>query len=51
MSVLCAQVGDSCDQINKALKEYLDDELDGDDKCFDVIATLKTVSAVCGCGG
>lgn len=36
-------VGDSCDDINKILKEYFDDELNGDDTCFDVTATLKTV--------
>ena len=33
-------VGDSCDGINKILKKYLNEQLDGDDKCFDVIATL-----------
>jgi hypothetical protein len=33
-------VGDSCDGINKILKKYLNQQLDGDDKCFDVIATL-----------
>jgi hypothetical protein len=36
-------VGDSCDEINKFLKEYMDDQLEGDDKCFDVIATLTKV--------
>jgi hypothetical protein len=36
-------VGDSCDGINEWLKENMDEELDGDDKCFDVVATLKTV--------
>jgi hypothetical protein len=38
-------VGDSCDDINKILKEYFDDELNGDDTCFDVTATLKTVTS------
>jgi hypothetical protein len=37
-------VGDSCDAINVILSEYLDPVLDGDDKCFDVIATLGRVS-------
>ena len=37
-------VGDSCDQINEILSKYLYDELDGDAKCFDVIAKLKPVS-------
>jgi hypothetical protein len=37
-------VGDSCDEINKILEEYMDDQLNGDDKCFDVIATLTKVS-------
>ena len=36
-------VGDSCDVINDILKEDFDTEMHGDDKCFDVIATLKTV--------
>ena len=39
-------VGDNCDTINEILEEYMDDELDGDDKCFDVVATLKPVSVV-----
>ena len=34
-------VGDSCDLINEILKETMDSELNGDDKCFDVVATLK----------
>lgn len=34
-------VGDSCDLINEVLKENMDTELEGDDKCFDVVATLK----------
>ena len=38
-------VGDDCDTINKILKEYMDEELHGDDKCFDVVATMKTVCA------
>lgn len=33
-------VGDSCDGINVILAKYLDTQLDGDDKCFDVVATL-----------
>jgi O-phosphoseryl-tRNA(Cys) synthetase len=35
--------GDSCDGLNKILKKYRDDELHGDDKCFDVTTTLKQV--------
>lgn len=38
-------VGDSCDLVNEVLKENMDSELEGDDKCFDVVATLK-LSAV-----
>jgi hypothetical protein len=34
-------VGDSCDQINEILAKYLDQKLDGDDKCFDVVAYVK----------
>lgn len=33
-------VGDACDGLNVLLAEYLDSELDGDDKCFDVETTL-----------
>jgi hypothetical protein len=36
-------IGDACDDINKILKEYFDDELEGDDVCFDVIASLQSV--------
>lgn len=36
-------VGDSCDGINKLLENF-DEALDGDDKCFDVVAVLKNVS-------
>jgi small basic protein len=36
-------VGDSCDKINSVLAKYMDDKLEGDDKCFDVIAYLKSV--------
>ena len=39
-------VGDSCDSINKILEKYLDPVLDGDDKCFDVIAVLNPEVAV-----
>lgn len=39
-------VGDSCDSINEILKKYLDPVLDGDDKCFDVIAVLNPEVAV-----
>ena len=35
-------VGENCDAINAALAEFYDEELEGDDKCFDVIATLKS---------
>jgi hypothetical protein len=38
-------VGDSCDQINKLLEKYFDEKLEGDDKCFDVVAYLMTVSS------
>lgn len=34
-------VGDSCDQINEILAKYLDQKLEGDDKCFDVVAYVK----------
>jgi len=34
-------VGDKCDGINKFLKKHLDDELHGDDKCFDVVTQLN----------
>jgi len=37
-------VGDSCDGINQVLTKFLDGPLEGDDKCFDVIAKLKPVS-------
>jgi len=33
-------IGDKCDAINKILEEYFDAKLDGDDVCFDVVATL-----------
>jgi hypothetical protein len=36
-------VGDACDRINVLLADYMDTLLDGDDKCFDVIATLESV--------
>jgi hypothetical protein len=36
-------VGDNCDLMNKYLEEYMSDELDGDGRCFDVIAVMKTV--------
>jgi hypothetical protein len=37
-------IGDACDDLNKILREYFDDELAGDDVCFDVIASLQQVS-------
>ena len=37
-------MGDSCDEINVILATYLDEALDGDDKCFDVVAQLDGVS-------
>jgi hypothetical protein len=40
-------VGDSCDGINQILTKYLDGPLEGDDKCFDVIAKLKPVGVYC----
>jgi hypothetical protein len=36
-------VGDSCDSINVILEEYMDEALEGDDKCFDVVAKLDQV--------
>jgi hypothetical protein len=33
-------IGDKCDGINKILEAFLDKPLHGDDKCFDVVATL-----------
>ena len=35
-------VGDKCDPINALMKEYFNAELNGDTKCFDVIATLES---------
>jgi len=37
-------VGDSCDGINQIIAKYFDAQVNGNDKCFDVIATLKDVS-------
>lgn len=37
-------VGDACDGINVILGKYMDEKLDGDDKCFDVVAVLLSVS-------
>jgi hypothetical protein len=37
-------IGDHCDGLNQFLREYMDEALDGDDVCFDVIATLKKVT-------
>lgn len=34
-------IGDKCDQINPILKQYFDHELDGDDQCFDMSASLN----------
>ena len=34
-------VGDKCDPINGILKDYFNQDLDNDAKCFDVIATLE----------
>ena len=39
-------LGDSCEDLDKILEKYFDGVLDGDDKCFDVITTLKTVSVI-----
>jgi uncharacterized paraquat-inducible protein A len=36
-------IGDSCDEIDKLLKKYFDEMLHGEDTCFEVTATLKTV--------
>ena len=33
-------VGDSCDQINEILQKFLDKQLNGDDVCFDLDATI-----------
>ncbi len=35
-------VGDKCDLINQILAAYFDHDLHGDDKCFDVKATLQS---------
>jgi hypothetical protein len=35
-------IGDRCDKINPLLQKYAHSLLDGDDKCFDVEASLKT---------
>jgi len=35
-------IGDSCDGINQILEQYFDDQLNGNDTCFDVIASIKT---------
>eukprot|EP01089_Gocevia_fonbrunei_P002660 TRINITY_DN12578_c0_g1_i1.p1 TRINITY_DN12578_c0_g1~~TRINITY_DN12578_c0_g1_i1.p1 ORF type:complete len:165 (-),score=57.82 TRINITY_DN12578_c0_g1_i1:53-508(-) len=35
-------IGNKCDLINQLLKDFLNDELNGDDKCFDVVADLDT---------
>jgi len=35
-------VGDKCNLINEILAKYFSDDLNGDTKCFDVIATLDT---------
>jgi hypothetical protein len=37
-------IGDACDGINVWLAKNMDEQLHGDDKCFDVIAKLKPVS-------
>lgn len=36
-------VGDSCDAINDVLVKEYDTELNHDDTCFDVVASLETV--------
>jgi hypothetical protein len=40
-------VGDACDRLNVFLATYMDEILEGDDTCFDVVAYLKTVSIIC----
>jgi len=35
-------IGDKCDKINPILHKYAHPLLDGDDRCFDVVASLKT---------
>ena len=37
-------LGEGCGELNKILEETMDDELEGHDKCFDVIASMKDVS-------
>jgi hypothetical protein len=37
-------IGDKCDGINKILEAFLDKPLNGDDVCFDVVATLGNES-------
>lgn len=39
-------VGDKCDGINVLLGEYFDSVLHGDDKCFDMVAKVLSVSNV-----
>jgi hypothetical protein len=34
-------IGDKCDGINVLLKDFFDQELQGDDKCFDVVTSLE----------
>jgi hypothetical protein len=34
-------IGDRCDAVNALLREIMDDQLAGDDKCFDVVTSLK----------
>jgi len=34
-------IGDRCDGLNALLQKFMDDELAGDDKCFDVVTSLK----------
>ena len=42
-------IGDRCDTINAVLRVLMDRELDGDDKCFDVVTSLKPGCWVLGC--
>lgn len=34
-------IGDRCDGLNAVLRKFMNDELAGDDKCFDVVTSLK----------
>jgi hypothetical protein len=39
-------VGDACDSVNVVLATFFDEQLSGYDKCFDVVASLRSESTV-----